>query len=492
MSQLVNLIYNRLIVIFLLVISPTVLSASLHITWNDNSSNEDGFLVEKRLLGDDKMQNITILPVNSQEYNDLDLVSNEAYCYRITAFNEAGRAASNELCYQVPTDFIPDEDTATDPVTDPDQETGTDQGTDIEQGTSSADFTGKVVLSHEIIAQSDDLEIGEKTLYSFKSDITYNQEYTRDTLDNISLTANVGKIRYSDKDYFSFQNKGVEIDNGYASMAFNSNNSLSFVLQGTGNEQTARLYMQAGVWSDEQSNIIVTAGDQVEVITLPYGYAWHSFTVDIVFDGTVPVHIATESDRSGYSTVMFAGIVFDEENLETNTPVASSVFNYAALVDIDTNFGAVIDTTDVTFYTANSIKGNEELSNASLQNFSFYGEQKYRDGRYSFINDKTEINSGYQSMSWKEANGAKIKLESASQQINTASVYFIAAVWSHDAAFVELVINSESEFIELPSGYGWHFIKVDIEFEGIVDIDIHPVGEFGGYSGFGVAGVTVQ
>ncbi|ABM03332.1 hypothetical protein Ping_1521 [Psychromonas ingrahamii 37] len=492
MNQRVNLIYNRLILIFLLVISPAVLSASLQITWSDNSSNEDGFLVEKRLLNEDKIQNIAILPVNSQEYNDLDLVSNETYCYRITAFNKAGMGKSDEFCYQVPTDFITDEDTAANQVTAVDQVIAADQDTAAEQGISSVKFTGKVVLSHEIIAQVVDLEIGEKTLYSFKSDLAYNQEYTKDTLNNSSFTANVGEIRYSNEDYFSFQNQGVEIDNGYASMAFNSNNSLSFVLQGTGNKQTARLYMQAGVWSDEQSNIIVTAGDQVEVITLPNGYAWHSFAIDIVFDGTVPVHIATESDRSGYSTVMFAGIVFDKENLEKNTSVASPVFNYAAFVDIDTNFGAVIDTTDVTFYTAKAIKDNGQLSNASLQNLSFYGEQIYRDDIYSVINDGAEINSGYQSMSWNEANGAEIKLESADQQINTASVYFIAAVWSYDAAFVELVINGESELIEVPSGYGWHSMKVDIEFEGIVDINIHPVGEFGGYSGFGVAGITVQ
>ncbi|WP_354623663.1 fibronectin type III domain-containing protein [Psychromonas sp. MME2] len=463
MNQLVNLIYTRLIVILLFIMSPVALSASLQIAWNDNSTNEEGFFVEKRIVNDDFFQNIAVLAANTTQYNDLDVISEETYCYRITAFNQAGKNNSEEVCAQVPV------------VPDPGETLPGDK----------PDFTGSVVISHETISKPVAIEIGRKTLYSFKSNVTHNQEYTQETLEGSNFVINSGKISSADKDYFSFQNEGVELENGYTSMKFDSSNSLSFVLHGTGNEQTARLYMQAGAWDDQQSSVVVTAGDKTQVVTLPKGYSWHFFAVDIVFDGTVPVHITTDSDRSGYSAVMFAGIVFDNANM-------APVVNYAALVATETKFGSVIDTTDASFYSANGINGNEDISNAVLQNLSFYGKSKYRDGKYTFVNGGNEINSGYQSMSWKESNGVEIKLASGSQQVNIASVYFNAGVWSNDAAFIEIIINGESELVEVPSGYTWHYMKVDIEFEGIVDINIHPVGTFGSYSGFGFAGVTIQ
>ena len=73
------------------------------LTWSDNSDNEDGFIVERRLFQDTKYTQLTILPRNTTIYSDNTTNSGEIYCYKVGAFNRAGIAYSGRYCISIPT-----------------------------------------------------------------------------------------------------------------------------------------------------------------------------------------------------------------------------------------------------------------------------------------------------------------------------------------------------------------------------------------------------
>jgi hypothetical protein len=74
-------------------------AGELEATWMDNSSNEDGFRVERRTGTTQTYTQIAIVGANVTSYNDAGLVDGETYCYRVLAFNGAGSSSySNESC----------------------------------------------------------------------------------------------------------------------------------------------------------------------------------------------------------------------------------------------------------------------------------------------------------------------------------------------------------------------------------------------------------
>ena len=74
-------------------------AAQLGITWTDNASNEDGFVLERRTTPAGRFQVIVTLGPNATAYLDSTVQSGASYCYRVHAFNQAGVSAdSNEGC----------------------------------------------------------------------------------------------------------------------------------------------------------------------------------------------------------------------------------------------------------------------------------------------------------------------------------------------------------------------------------------------------------
>ncbi len=69
----------------------------VHLTWNDNSTRENGYLVERKNLsaGTDYAQ-VTVLPPNTIEYIDEGLEKNTTYQYRVAAILPSSFAYSNE------------------------------------------------------------------------------------------------------------------------------------------------------------------------------------------------------------------------------------------------------------------------------------------------------------------------------------------------------------------------------------------------------------
>ena len=486
-QHLFNVKKSSLVIASLLLGNSVAMAEGLQINWLDSSNNEDGFNVEKRLLESDAFEVISSLPANANTYTDSNVIVNETYCYRVVAYNPAGQSPSDESCMVMSetAGSVTDEE-----VTTPEQSTPPEQP-NTENPTYSF---ANVAISHEFINKPSVIEIGEKELYSFNSNEVYNESYSSDGIYNVEFSTDKGKVSHYDRDYFSFHQDGNELVNGFAMMGFNTGNNLSFDLQSNGTAQTATLYMQAGVWSREVSNVIVTVGDQVENIALPRGYAWHYFSVDIQFDGTAPVTITTDSDRDGYSSVMFAGIVLNEAVSESE-PEAEEVIEavkYASMLSVDTTSSTTIDVTNIKFITHEIEIGNADLSEATLEQLSFYGTTKSSDQRYKFIDDNGSNYSGFQGMGWKEENGVNIKLQSGDSQVNTVSLYFTAGAWTRDTAMIEVIFNGKSELIELSSGFAWKHKKVDIEFEGELEIEIRPVGNLGGYSYLMFAGLTLN
>ncbi len=77
----------------------TAFSAShIHLSWQDSSINEKGFIIERKNGKDGNYSLIVVTGENVSNYSNNDLRAG-TYCYRVKAFNAAGESSySNEVC----------------------------------------------------------------------------------------------------------------------------------------------------------------------------------------------------------------------------------------------------------------------------------------------------------------------------------------------------------------------------------------------------------
>lgn len=64
-------------------------ATSIALTWSDNSANEDGFRIERKLGETGAWGQVATVPANTVAYADAGLAANNAYYYRVTAYNAA-------------------------------------------------------------------------------------------------------------------------------------------------------------------------------------------------------------------------------------------------------------------------------------------------------------------------------------------------------------------------------------------------------------------
>jgi hypothetical protein len=77
--------------------------SQLTVTWQDMSTNEDGFAVERKLGTSGTYTQIATLGNNLTSYQDTGIASGSQYCYRVKAFNATQSSAySNEACQTAP------------------------------------------------------------------------------------------------------------------------------------------------------------------------------------------------------------------------------------------------------------------------------------------------------------------------------------------------------------------------------------------------------
>jgi hypothetical protein len=91
----VNLLFKWLSGTFLFVLFvPCGLShasaGQLLLTWTDNSNNENGFKIDRKLGTTGEFKQIAIVEANVTSYVDTNLTDGAAYCYRVVAFNSVG------------------------------------------------------------------------------------------------------------------------------------------------------------------------------------------------------------------------------------------------------------------------------------------------------------------------------------------------------------------------------------------------------------------
>ncbi|MCH8034910.1 MAG: fibronectin type III domain-containing protein [Bacteroidetes bacterium] len=81
-----------------LVVTP-VNGTSIEVTWTDNSGNEEGFLVQRKLTTGGTWADLTTVGADVTSYLDISLVTGNEYCYQVRAYNVGGNSAySNEAC----------------------------------------------------------------------------------------------------------------------------------------------------------------------------------------------------------------------------------------------------------------------------------------------------------------------------------------------------------------------------------------------------------
>ncbi len=85
--------------ILFVIVAHQVNAASFQVSWTDNSQDEDGFSIERKLDPNGTYVVIATVGPNVTFYSDSSLANSTTYCYRVNAFNSAGNSAyTNEAC----------------------------------------------------------------------------------------------------------------------------------------------------------------------------------------------------------------------------------------------------------------------------------------------------------------------------------------------------------------------------------------------------------
>jgi hypothetical protein len=78
-------------------------AATLTLNWSDNSTNEDGFKVQRKVGSSGTYADLATVGKDVKTYVDSAVQEGVTYCYHVNAYNPAGSSAwSNEACAAPP------------------------------------------------------------------------------------------------------------------------------------------------------------------------------------------------------------------------------------------------------------------------------------------------------------------------------------------------------------------------------------------------------
>ena len=96
LHPLVRVKYLSITFLILMALASSVVesqAADLQLSWSDNSSNESGFVIERKTGTSGSFVQIATVGANINTYTNTGLTSGTTYCYRVKAYNSAGSSA---------------------------------------------------------------------------------------------------------------------------------------------------------------------------------------------------------------------------------------------------------------------------------------------------------------------------------------------------------------------------------------------------------------
>ncbi len=87
-----NFIKSPLVVLAMMVLASQAQSGQLQLTWTDNSTNEDGFKIERKTGTTGSYAEIATVGANVTSYTNTALVDGSTYCFQVRAYNAAGNS----------------------------------------------------------------------------------------------------------------------------------------------------------------------------------------------------------------------------------------------------------------------------------------------------------------------------------------------------------------------------------------------------------------
>ena len=293
-------------------LTTSVISGSeIRLFWNDNSSNESSFRVERRTTG--SFQEIGATSAGATSYNDLTVASGQSYVYRVRATNDAGGSNySNEAAATAPGEKAPSNlvlnatGATTAQLTWVDNATS-ESGYDVEAKLSGALY--EVVAS--LPANTTTATVGglfSESLYAFRvrakgglGNSSYSNEVSGSTLlapiaactpsaTRTCLNGGRFKVEVKWKDFGGVQGAGQVVPFGSADSGlyyfFSANNweMLVKVLDGCGINNRFWVYAAATTNVEYTLFVTETASGRTQTYVNPLGTAAAAITDGSAFD----------------------------------------------------------------------------------------------------------------------------------------------------------------------------------------------------------------
>ena len=427
---------------------------SLLLSWTDNAEDESHYLVSRRqgLAGD--FETLAVLPADSSEFLDAAVTGGEIYCYRVQAGNEAGMSTAVDACAIAP------------PLDD--------------------ELDGWGEITAEAMEAPESVDIAGREFLTLNNWIRGNDQASAAAIGLPDFVAVTGEE--STAPGYPLVGAAGEVDAGMRQVNFDEFNTIAFTLTGSGEWQTASLWLRVGAWGEESAGIVVTAGGNRQLVPLAAVNEWQHIKVSIAFAENVQVVL--RPDRRGLQdgALGLAAIMLEEVDDGTVEPwaqISSSVHRRLGVVDV----------TDLEYRTGHQdIYGNLAASPVEIgmpQWSVIVGEMKSRhSSRIEFWQGGQQVDTGYTKMRFDEANTLDVAL--AGDATERIAVFYLAVkVWHRQrVSFSVMAANAEHE-VELPTSFGWHYFQVRMAFKGELNVRFRPNGHLNKYSTLGFGGVVI-